>query len=124
MIKVLIADDDQAVRSEASHFFERRGSTVLEAATLEEAVETARREQPAVAILDSDTQSEIDGFAAVPAIKEEAPPTRVILLVAATHATRRREAQEAGADLVLDKGRTSLSSLGTAVINLLAQANA
>ena len=122
MIRVLIADDDRTVRERLGHFFEERGLTLLQAATLEEAVETARAEQPAVAILDSDTHSEIYGFAAVKAIQEAVPTVNVILLVAASHNRRHLEARRAGADVVLIKDLTTETDLGVAVINFVGKA--
>ena len=121
MTKILIASDDLKIRTLVGHFFEVRGLTVLEAATLEEAVETARSEQPAVAILDSDTQSGIDAFAAVKAIKRESPGTKVILLVSDFNSRRQSEARRA-ADLVLMKDTTLSTTLGVAVVNFAGRA--
>ena len=117
MTKILIADNDPKIRSLIGRYFKERGFTVLEAATLEEALETAREAQPAVAILDSDTQSGIDGFTAVKAIKKEVPAVKVILLVATSHSRRHLEARAAGADIVLIKNLTTLTALGVAAIN-------
>ncbi len=51
-MKVLIVEDDWAVRSALSHFFSRRGYQVMEADSSESALEVVAGEEPDAAILD------------------------------------------------------------------------
>jgi DNA-binding response OmpR family regulator len=51
-IKILIVDDDPDVRSATSRVAEKAGYSVLEAATGEDALKTARKEKPDIILLD------------------------------------------------------------------------
>ncbi len=52
MRKVLILDDDEAIRESLAEFFEDRGWQVLPVATAEEAFDIVEREEPNSAIVD------------------------------------------------------------------------
>src|SRR5260221_8838925 len=82
-MKILVADDEAVIRRlvRDSIGFERPDAVVLEARDAEEAIEIARREQPAIVILDC-VMPGMTGADAVPLIRSAAPDARIVLFSA------------------------------------------
>src|SRR5258706_11899014 len=82
-MKILVADDEAVIRRlvRDSIGFERPDAVVLEARDAEEAIEIARREQPAIVILDC-VMPGMTGANAVPLIRSAAPDARTVLFSA------------------------------------------
>jgi CheY-like chemotaxis protein len=86
--------------------------TVLEAANGEEAVDIARRQQPALILLDL-MMPRLDGYAACLQIKSDqiTKGIPVVMLTAIDHELNKRFAQEMGADGYITKPFTGESLL-------------
>jgi DNA-binding NarL/FixJ family response regulator len=80
--RVLIVDDHPLTRDALSALLEQQGFEVVgEAADGEEAVAALREHHPDVLLLDL-TMPGLDGLAALPKIREEAPACEVVVLTA------------------------------------------
>ncbi len=94
---VLVVDDDPDIALVCSLQLQTAGFSVLEAATGEAAVEIARREHPAVILLDY-MLPDLDGVEVVRRLRAE-PATRgipIVMLTARTHERDQRAAWRAG----------------------------
>ena len=102
--RVLVVDDHGLNRDLARELLERRGCEVLLACDGEEGLATARRERPALVLLDL-AMPRKDGFAVARELKQD-PATRDIPLVAMTALAMRGDderALQAGFDAYLPK---------------------
>jgi two-component system phosphate regulon response regulator PhoB len=117
---VLVVDDDRHVRRLLVATFADAPYRVAEAATGAEALEVARRERPAVVLLDA-VMPGLDGYAVCRAIKEDPAlrDTAVVLLTGQRSDDARGRAAEAGADGYLLKP-FSLQELRVLVDRLVA----
>ena len=77
---VLIAEDDEAVRTMLAHQFERAGFAVLAAESGDVALALARRERPAVLLLDVDLPG-VSGYELCYVLREEFGDQIVIVIV-------------------------------------------
>jgi CheY-like chemotaxis protein len=110
---VLIVDDDEFIRKLIATTLEDERRFVLhEAADGAEAVDTARRERPALVFLDVDMPG-MDGIEACRHIREDADTNgaTIVMLTAATGDNIESLAEEAGADLFLTKPFSPLDLL-------------
>lgn len=110
---LLVVDDDQFIRKLVTTTLEDVSRfQLLEAADGREALELARRERPAVVLLDVDMPGP-DGIEVCRALRAD-PDTRdatIVILTAARGDQIEREAEEAGADLFLTKPFSPLELL-------------
>jgi len=96
--KLLVGDDEPCVRLTVSRMLAKEYD-VLEAVNGEEAVDIARREKPAMILLDL-MMPKMDGYTACSKIKAN-PATKaipVVMLTAVGHELNKRFAEELGAD--------------------------
>jgi CheY-like chemotaxis protein len=109
--KVLIADDEQMVRLMVSRILGDEYA-ILEAADGEEAVDIARRQQPALILMDL-MMPRLDGYAACLKIKsdETTKEIPVVMLTAIDHQLNKKFAEEMGADGYITKPFTRESLL-------------
>ena len=105
MIRVLVADDQAAVRGGFAALIRAQEDmeVVGEAADGRQAVDLARRLLPHVVLMDV-RMPVLDGIAATRELKAQNPATRVILLTAYEEDDLRTAALAAGADEFVLKG--------------------
>lgn len=104
MRKLLIADDEAALRSLVRTTLESDQYEILEAGSGDEALAVVRRERPQLVLLDVQMPG-VSGFAVCRAIKDD-PATRdtiVVMLTSRTQAEDYAAGREAGADEYLTK---------------------
>ena len=101
---VLIADDEPSIRETAAYILECEGYRVLRAANGEDALVLARRERPAVILLDISMPRK-DGLAVCREVKADPSLSgvHVILLTARGQKKDEAEGLAAGADAYLTK---------------------
>lgn len=102
--KILIVDDEPHIRRVTELSLKRGGYEILIGRDGREGVELARREQPALIVMDV-LMPEMDGFTALRELKQD-PATAaipVIMLTARGHVLTREEAANCGATLFLTK---------------------
>ena len=93
--KVLIVDDDNGIRKLLGRFLEREGYTAIEAENGLEGVETAKKEQPDLIIMDV-MMPQMDGLTAARLIKFYKPLSEVpIIFLTAKDADKEIELAEA-----------------------------
>jgi two-component system alkaline phosphatase synthesis response regulator PhoP len=110
---VLIVDDDRFIRKLITTTLEDVTDFELhEASDGREAIDVARREQPAIVFLDVD-MPELDGIEACRQLRadETTGNATIVMLTAAQSDTVQGEAEEAGADLFLTKPFSPLDLL-------------
>ncbi len=102
--KILIVDDDAGIRRLLSKFLEREGFTVVLAEDGLEGVETAKKEQPDLILLDV-VMPRMDGLTAARLIKFYKPLSEVpIIFLTAKDASKEIElAQEVRAEVYITK---------------------
>jgi CheY-like chemotaxis protein len=122
MTTILIADDEPAIVDLVRFTLEDPHVRIVDAADGVAAVELARRERPAVALLDV-RMPRLDGLAACRRLRElpECAHTRIVLLTAAAQADDRRRGLAAGAHHYLTKPFSPLALL-TLVRSLVPEA--
>lgn len=113
MPSVLIVDDDPSIRKLVATTLEDvAGFELVEAADGDEALELARKEAPAIVLLDIDMPG-IDGLEACRRLRAQ-PQTAeatVVMLTAAADEEAERAAEDAGADLFITKPFSPLELL-------------
>jgi uncharacterized protein (TIGR02266 family) len=118
--KILVADDAEVFRELGSNFLARLG-TVLTASTGSEALEIARREQPAVMIVDFDMPDMCgDNFCRAVKADRDLHRTPVLLVISGQCAEDHARAVRAQADDVLTKPLNRIQ-LGLSVSRLLSE---
>ncbi|MFC1852154.1 response regulator transcription factor [candidate division CSSED10-310 bacterium] len=79
--KILIADDNQAIRKLLSIFLETEGFQVVEATNGQEALDEFKKEQPHIILLDI-MMPKMFGWDVLQKIKQQNPATKVIVMTA------------------------------------------
>jgi CheY-like chemotaxis protein len=102
--KVLVVDDSPDARALYGEYLEFCGFRVETAADGEEAVEKARRERPAVILMDL-SMPKMDGWEAIRCLRADPAMAEVPIVVLSAYAfgDEPERAQKAGADLCLTK---------------------
>jgi CheY-like chemotaxis protein len=101
---VLIVDDNVDAREMYAIYLEHAGFRALEADDGETAIEIARRERPAVILMDA-TMPRMDGWEAARRLKSDAETRDIPLIMLTAHAfeEHKQRAANAGADAFLAK---------------------
>jgi len=101
---VLIVDDNVDAREMYAIYLEHAGFRALEADDGETAIEIARRERPAVILMDA-TMPRMDGWEAARLLKSDAATRDIPLIMLTAHAfeEHKQRAADAGADAFLAK---------------------
>lgn len=94
--KILVVDDEESVRAMLGVVLRREGYEVWEADDGQSAVETARREQPDVVVMDI-RMPKMDGMMAFRAMRQEQIDATVVLMTAFGTVDAAVEAMKAGA---------------------------
>ncbi|MGH2691497.1 MAG: response regulator [Actinomycetota bacterium] len=104
MKKLLIADDEEGVRTLVRMTLESGTFEILEAGNGLEALEMAREHRPELMLLDV-MMPELSGFEVCRALKSDDSTTgiRIVMLTARTQESDHAEAADAGADGYLTK---------------------
>ena len=113
--KVLIIEDDTALRRSLSACLEDAGYQVLEAGGGRQGLQVFEKERPAAIVTDL-RMSDLDGFAVISGVKAQSPGTPVIVVSGTGDTTLIEEAVSLGAVAGLRKPLTDLGEL-EAVIN-------
>ena len=110
--RVLIVDDDPAIRRDVSALLDLDEYGLLEAADGQAALEVVRDERPDLVILDL-TMPRLDGLGTCQALRSdpELAGTRVLVLTGRDQPDDRAAARDAGADAYLVKPFSSLALL-------------
>ncbi len=103
-LKVLIVDDEPHMLRVTELSLKKGGYTLILGRNGREAIELARRELPALIIMDV-LMPEVDGLTALRQLKQESALHQipVIMLTARGHVMTRQEAANSGATLFLTK---------------------
>ena len=101
MARVLVADDEEAVRSVFAKILRMAGHEVVEAIDGAEALRVCSEEHPDLVITDL-LMPEVSGFEVIEKLRVGCPDTRIIA-VAGTGSELLDRAQSLGADRVLSK---------------------
>jgi len=103
-LKVLIVDDEPHMLRVTELSLKKGGYTLILGRNGREAIELARRELPALIIMDV-LMPEVDGLTALRQLKQEHSLNQipVIMLTARGHVMTRQEAADSGATLFLTK---------------------
>ncbi|HEV8620166.1 MAG TPA: response regulator, partial [Nitrospiraceae bacterium] len=117
MTRILVVDDEEAIRELLDTVLRQRGHDVLLADSGRKALDVFRRERPQVTILDL-SMPEMDGFAVLKQIRSVDPHARVIILTGMGTSTEEQRARELGVTDFLQKG-FSLQALGAAMDRVL-----
>lgn len=99
--KILVVDDERKIREVIRAYLEKEGYEVIEAVNGEEAVYSARKEQPDLIILDV-MMPKMDGYEFMHAYRKEAS-TPIIMLTAKAEETDEVLGLELGADDYISK---------------------
>lgn len=86
--RVLVADDDQAIRQLVSTIIQRERIQVDAAADGEEAIELLRKHDYAVILLDL-MMPRLDGFGVVEYLRQNPPPVKPIVLIITAYADQK-----------------------------------
>lgn len=82
-MKVLVVDDDLVLQNLFLHHLKNMGlEDTLTAQSGEEAIEKAEEHQPAVAFMDINLLTQMDGIEAAKFIKEKSPNTQIVFVSA------------------------------------------
>jgi len=100
--RILVADDDAAVRCFLREVLEQGGHEVIEAADGKQALRQARSERVDLVITDL-VMPEQEGIETIQALRRDVPDVRVIAISGAFGGQFLKTAQLLGADAVLSK---------------------
>jgi two-component system chemotaxis response regulator CheY len=96
MAKILVVDDAAFMRMKATKLLSENGYTVVEAGNGVEAVDQYKREKPDAVLLDI-TMPDMDGLAALKALRQHDPDARVAMVTAMGQQSIVMEAIKSGA---------------------------
>ena len=100
--KILVVDDEPAIREMVSEFLRRRGYQVITAGGVDEAMETARAESPDLILLDL-YMPVTNGLKMLKQLRETGKPVNVIMLTASQDEHLLKTTLDLGAYEVLPK---------------------
>ena len=100
--KVLLVDDELAIRDMLADYLTNEGYEVVTASTGEEATELAAKEVPQTILLDVNMPV-MDGIEACKRLKAEKETSSIPIIMMTGHAYSKIEAIEAGADEFINK---------------------
>jgi two-component system response regulator MprA len=101
-VKILVADDDRAIRDSLERALELDGYQVLTAVDGVQALSTARRSEPDVIVLDV-MMPGVDGLGVCQVLRADGVRTPILMLTARVEVTARIAGLDAGADDYLAK---------------------
>jgi DNA-binding NarL/FixJ family response regulator len=103
-MRLFLCDDNEQYRQLARLVLQRAGHEIVgEAGDGAEAIQRAPESSPDVVLLDLN-MPEVDGFEALPALREAmAPETKIVILTTGQAPGERRQALDAGADAFIAK---------------------
>ena len=112
MKKILIIEDDQNTQDLIKLILSNTGQEIITAADGRKGLELAEKEMPDLIILDV-MLPELHGYAVCHQIKsnESIKNAKIIILTAKSFSADKRQAQEAGADLFMNKPINALELL-------------
>lgn len=99
-LRVLVIDDDEAVRSGMLHLMRSWGAHCETSESIEQALETAARIPPQLAICDYRLRDQRTGTEAIALLRRSDPALAAILITGDTAPERLREAQASGLPLL------------------------
>ena len=102
MPKLLVVDDEKDVCDFGKNFLEERGYDVLTASSGDEALVIAKKEKPALVLLDIKMQG-MDGLAALKHLKELDKNQKVVMVTALEDRNKMDEASRLGASEYITK---------------------
>ena len=113
--KLLIVDDQPDIRKLIRMTLEFEGYELLEARDGAEAVRLARRERPAIMLLDVMMPGELDGFQVCEMVKadQELASTLIVMLTARGQQSDLQRGRKAGAEAYLTKPFSPLELIDT-----------
>lgn len=117
MAKILVVDDEEAVRTLLDTVLHRKGHDVVLASDGQKAIELFRLERPALTILDLKMPG-MNGLVVLQKIRALHPQAPVIILSGAASVADEQQARALGVTEFLQKG-FSLHTLGEALNRLL-----
>jgi two-component system, OmpR family, response regulator MprA len=100
--RILVADDDDAIRRATAALLQKAGYRVLEAANGREALERAESDRPALLIVDIE-MPEMGGLATIERLRKTGNPLPVLVISGRGSLEQRVEGLEIGADDYLAK---------------------
>ncbi len=108
--RILIVDDDPAIRTQLTHLFESNGFRVVAADTCQLAIQQAHSHRPDLCVLDLGLPDQ-DGLSFIQQIRGSSP-VPILAVTGRIHDAQRVAAFEAGADDYLIKPFSSAELLG------------
>lgn len=125
MKKILLVEDDIALRDIYSARFMAEGYNVVSASDGEEALATAVRERPDLIVLDV-MMPKISGFDVLDILRStpDTKTTRVIMMTALSQETDRARGESLGVDRYLIKSQVTLDEVMTTVKQVIGDAPA
>ncbi len=101
-IPILIADDDNDLRTSLNEELQKEGYQITTASNGKEALALLQKSKFDVAILDI-KMPKVDGFEVLKSVKKEHPQTKVIMLTAYADLKNANMCKSLGADDVVEK---------------------
>lgn len=110
--RVLVVDDEPDIRDMITMWLrdDSRCSSVLQAGDLDTAVAIAERDAPDALLLDFYLGSRVSAEE-LPRIRAACPTALIVVYTASPEAARTAGVLDAGADLLLEKGRTDVDTV-------------
>lgn len=99
-LRILIVDDEEAVRESLRESLETAGCSVAVAAGTDDALEQSRIDAPDILLTDWRLRGDDNGFAVIDALRQELPGLPAILITGDTAPDRLRQADAAGLPLL------------------------
>ncbi len=121
MKKILVVDDQLEIREMIVDHFSLRGYHVLSAASVEEGIMLATKEEPDAILLDLGFPQGIQGDELLMQVKRNFPYIKIVMITGESREHVRSRMLNLGADAFFDKG-SSLKEIQAEVEKLIASA--